>query len=71
MRAGVKPDLQAQFIAADDPAGGMENGDMADRFPFRVKRSLHLQGALMRALIQNGALVPALKAEIQASLPTG
>jgi hypothetical protein len=44
---------------------------MADRFPFRVKRSLHLQGALMRALIQNGALVPALKAEIQASLPTG
>jgi hypothetical protein len=49
----------------------MKNSDMTDGFPFGIKRSLHLQGALMCILIQNSALAPALKAEIQAGLPTG
>ena len=71
MSAGVKLGLQAQFIAADHPARGMENGDMAKSFPFWVKRSLHLQGALMRTSTQNSALVPTLKTERQMSLPAG
>jgi len=69
--AGVKPGLQAQFIAADYSARWMENSDMANGFPFGIERSLHLQRALMRALTPKGALAPTLETKRQMSLPAG
>ncbi|MNR29322.1 hypothetical protein D3C85_1467020 [compost metagenome] len=68
MAAGFHADVQGQAVAADHPAGRVQQVDVAGR-AFRVERPLHGERAVMAAAGQHRARAAPFEAQRQLGAP--